>query len=262
MTVVLPISHVDADLARVLAGWLEEIDEDSYLDKTIVVFVSQRAEPVFDDVKDSLRKVFGRVEKVVQKVEVEKGWPISPNAMFREVAYYINGHPEFSQQPWYFFEPDNTPTRRGWLNEFVEEYNNSGKSFMGCVHATLYKNNDTGEIVETWPHMVGTGVYPGDFVRRSLLMRYPCDTPFDVYLQGEVIPDAHDITGLLQHNWGTHSYSNNKGRIVCKAKALPNYFAKYVKQKAAVVHGCKDSSLIKVLRQQSARKEELEATLI
>lgn len=256
MTVVLPISHVDSDMACKLVEWMEEIDSGAYLDRTVVVFLSKRAESVFQKISESLQKIFGRVIKVVQSVEVELGWPLSPNAMFRDCAFLIGGHPDLSVEPWYFFEPDNTPTRPGWLNEFIGEYHKAGKPYMGYLQPTLFADKTTGKIVETWPHMVGTGVYPGDFCRRSHLIKFRADRAFDIYHQGEIIEDMHAINGLLQHNWSTHTYSDRKGRIICRGNTLEDYFAKSVKEKAAVVHGCKDGTLIDVLRNKKNKLQK------
>ena len=263
MTVVLPISHVDAELAKKLCGWLEEIDSGSYPHNTVVVFVTKLAEPVFADVESALRKVFGKVEKVLQQTEDERGWPFSSNTIFREIAYYIGQHPEFSKNPWYFFEADNTPVRKGWLREFEQEYKQSGKAFMGYLQPTLYEDKNTGEFVETWPHMVGTGVYPGDFCHRSHLIKFPYSTAFDIHHMGEVVSDLHTVNEMIQHNWGTSNYRDSKGRIVCKAKKAPQYFAKYVKPKSLVVHGCKDGTLIDALRERSQKqkkRQEMETT--
>lgn len=258
MTVVLPVSHVDADLARKLVGWMEEIDAGSYLEKTIVVFLTKRAESLFEELAAPLRKVFGTVVKAVQKVEVETGWPGSPNAIFREVAIYIAERPEFRGQPWYFFEADNTPTSGKWLDVFEQEYAKGGKPYMGYLQPTLYSDGEN--IVETSPHMVGTGVYPGDFCARSLLFKFPSPDPFDVYHLGEIVGEMHPINGLIQHNWGTHSYKDYRGRIVCKGTKLSEYFAKTVRDKALVVHGCKDGSLIDALREKAAKNRKKEST--
>jgi hypothetical protein len=256
MTVVLPVSHVDADLARKLVVWMEEIDTGSYPERTIILFLTKKVEHLFEELAAPLRKVFGTVLKEIQKVEVEVGWPGSPNAIFREVAMFIANHPVLHKQPWYFFEADNTPTSSKWLTAFEEEYAKGGKSYMGYLQPTLYSDGD--RIVETSPHMVGTGVYPGDFCRRSLLFKFPSKDPFDVYHLGEIVGDMHEVNKLIQHNWGTHSYRDHRGRIVCEGTKLPDYFAKTVRDKALVVHGCKDGSLIDALREKISKRTKKE----
>jgi hypothetical protein len=259
MTVVLPISHVDAKIAGKLCAWIGEIDRGSYPDHTVVVFVTKLAEQVFDDIAPDLREAFGIVEKVVQPSEDERGWPHSSNTLFRDVAYYIGTHPKYVEKPYYFFEADNTPTRSGWLHDLDAEYLKGGKPYMGYLQPTLYKNNDTGELVEDYPHMVGTGVYPGDFCYRSNLIRFPYTTPFDIHHYGEIVSDLHPINDLIQHNWGTLQYKNVKGRIYCSARDYPEHFAKYIKSTALVVHGCKDGSLIDVLREKARKIEKRKA---
>lgn len=272
MTVVLPISHVDASLAVKLADWMQELDSGSYPDRTVIVYLSPKAEPVFGEISQQLSKVFGTVVKRVQQSSMDPGWPVSPNIIFQEVAFFISNDPQLSSEPWYFFEPDNTPTRKGWLREFEEEYARAGKPFMGYSQPTIVFNNDTKEFSESSPHMVGTGIYPGRFAANSTLIKFVHAThhPFDTFLSGEVMGGGlHPANNLILHNWGSCNYRVSNGEILCEndfgcagwavfhergnwtkedTKSLTKQFAAPYRGQAAVVHGCKDGTCIDALR--------------
>jgi len=102
-------------------------------------------------------------------------------------------------------------------------------------------------------HVIGTCVYPADFHNRSLLWSYvrtddgPNVEPFDVYLRHEMRPNTA-VSKLIHNNWRTKNYEiGPKGEIYCDPIDDLSVYGP-VPANAAVVHGCKDGSLIEALQ--------------
>ena len=144
---------------------------------------------------------------------------------------------------------DNVPLRSTWADDLQDEYLRQRKLCVGVLEDTVWTNPDGSKRIRG-KHMVGTGIYTIPMRAYSVLLR-SCGsvaTPFDVFLCNEVVPVAAH-TALIQHNWSTCNYRREGKAIVCDTDPVrPNnpYFAKPVRANAAVLHGCKDGSLIKL----------------
>ena len=197
--------------------------------------------------------------KAVMNTTVDVGWPAGPNAMFRAAA---SAALMFPNEPWYFFEPDNTPMGPGWLDRLAEAYAKCGKPCMGVLQQSWRLLQPTNERIPAGKHLVGTAVYPTDLkaLSHSFLS---CVDPqsgrviaFDVAMQDDLVAGQHAAhTNLIQHNWLTQNYRRDEnGVMVCDAKegrlsgqlgfSLPHP----VNETIAVVHGCKDLTLLRLLR--------------
>lgn len=179
-------------------------------------------------------------------------WPRNCNQHFYETARIVNErHPD---QPWYFFELDNTPVKYGWLDMLQQEYNAGGKPFCGKVHPT-WRLRD-GKFQREGSHMVGTGVYAGNLFTSSTMIDFIIAgvDPFDVALQGEIM-DAWGCTDskVIQHNWSSRHYRREGDEgIVCEMEDPGPYPPDIVHNKpiekwTAIVHGCKDGSLARLI---------------
>ena len=176
---------------------------------------------------------------------------------FRIVAQTVSE--KYTAGPWYFYELDNTPTQIGWLTKLQKEHHESGKAHMGAIVPTRgFSYMQDGSLKPTMgePHMVGTGIYHHEFGARSpnigqidrvMPWAGPLE-PFDIRLRHEIIPHAHN-TILIQHNWNTGNYREESGKIICDdLSGDPNLsHAKPYSGYAAVIHGCKDGSLAKLV---------------
>lgn len=135
---------------------------------------------------------------------------------------------------------------------------------MGVIHPTYYRRRNPDGTVERFiqdhAHLVGTSIYPRNAPQFSKL--FPTipytDKPWDVYWQWDVIKYASS-TNLIQHEWRSYRYRRDKktGEIKGEraADVLP-YEPKPIAPDAAVHHGCKDGSLISVMRELFASREE------
>lgn len=177
-------------------------------------------------------------------------WPDAPNAIFRQVADMIAGCPDF-QRPWYFMEPDCTPMRKGWADEIADAYNvDTSKPFMGVIDNTYLSDTNTGELLKIGEHLCGTSVYPAALSRYTQRHRN-CDNAFDIAIAKDIRPHARR-SPLFQDNWSTSNYRRENGKIVCSGVTLRvalsgQSLARDVRPEAAVVHGCKDGSLLKLI---------------
>jgi hypothetical protein len=175
------------------------------------------------------------------------GWPKGPNHYFRATVSHLFEN-SMLDQPWYWFELDNTPLKPGWLDSLQVEYNLQSAVYMGVKHPTFYVDPNDNLVVRGH-HMCGSGVYPKDFVGRSVLWRYDEGVAFDIWIQWEVVPSLHD-THLMQHNWKTQNYRRENGAIVCDPVEVPHpelVFNLDVREDAVVLHGCKDGSLARIV---------------
>lgn len=197
--------------------------------------------------------------KALINTSVDVGWPAGPNAMFRAAA---SAALMFPNEPWYFFEPDNTPMGPGWLDRLAEAYAKCGKPCMGVLQQSWRLLQPTNERIPAGKHLVGTAIYPTD-LRALSLSFLGCVDPsngrviaFDVAMQGDLVDGQHAAhTNLIQHNWLTQNYRRDEdGVMVCDARegrltgqlgfSLPHP----VNETIAVVHGCKDLTLLRLLR--------------
>ncbi len=250
MLLVLPVSKADLKLATQLAGHLESLGN---LGKHRLLMVG--AYNTFADaaaLEEQLAPLFAETNLFVPDSECEIGWPQSANHLWARTVRHLQH--SGNKEPWYWFEADNTPIREDWLDAVEIEYNQAAKPFLGAVQPTRMLDRKTGEFVKVdGEHVIGTCVYPADFPKRSLLWSYtriddgPDVEPFDVYLRHEIRPQTA-VSKLIHNNWRTKNYEiDSDGRIYCDPIDDLSVYGP-VPTNAAVVHGCKDGSLIEALQ--------------
>jgi hypothetical protein len=250
MLLVLPVSKADLKLASKLAGHLALLGNLARHRLLVVGTLMTKDEAGV--LKDQLAPSFAGVDLFVPDSECELGWPQSANHLWARTVRHLQR--TGNQDPWYWFEADNTPIREDWLDAVETEYNQAAKPFLGAVQPTRMLDRNTGEFVKVdGEHVIGTCVYPADFSRRSLLWSYtridaaPDVEPFDVYLRHEMRPNTA-VSQLIHNNWRTKNYEiDADGRIYCDPIDDLSVYGP-VPTNAAVVHGCKDGSLIEALQ--------------
>lgn len=252
MNLVIPTSRNDVALLGPLAEVFNHLG--SCKGHTLIVCPADGAEQEANDFKQSVGHLFDRA--VVRPTPINiSGWPIAPNRHFREVCALMMS--EYNNAPFWFFEPDCTPLRPGWLSAIDEAYKLGRQPFAGAIVPTRVTDGK-GNHSTDGEHMVGCGIYPPDFYKRSQLMlaldrKMPFSPlplePFDVRVRFEVVPYALKLT-TLQHNWRTLNYREKGGVIDCDhdtRNPAHTSHAKPVDPDALVVHGCRDSSLAKLV---------------
>jgi len=245
MLLIVPVSEADEQMIDPISELIVKLGGCPNHD--LLVVGSTDCEPLVNDLYSKLKGQFRNTSTHVFQC-LAKGWPLGPNAYFRNTISYLYAGAGV-EQPWYWFELDNTPTKRGWLDALQKEYNAAHAVFMGAKHATYYVDQNNRLIVKG-AHMAGTGIYPKDFTKHCDLWRYEEGVAFDVWIQWEVLRAGLTDTTLIQHNWKTCNYRREGGEIVCDNFDMPHvdlHTNKPLSPDAAVLHGCKDLSLARLL---------------
>jgi hypothetical protein len=259
MLIVFPFCQADFKLAHSLAKYMQYLGPYKQHELMLV------AQPELSQDAEELEKIIGdqfaRILRFTPKVGVQK-WPVGSNRMFHSVAYHIQQNVDAPF--WFLLEPDNIPLKPGWANTLAEEYKRTNRPFMGVVHATWWRRAD-GTFYQDGIHLNGSAIYPKDTPRYSRLFHTIPDTsyPWDVYWQWEMIKYAAG-TNLMQLEWRSFNFRRDKktGEII--GDRAPNVFPDHigiprVRPDAVILHGCKDGSLMQIMRGFfTSRKEEPE----
>ena len=247
MLIVIPVTKSDQHLAVPLLSLMVKLG-GVRPHKILFEFSSL----ISGDLRSELHELGAQCGEIFSrelKTTDERGWPRSANSVFSETALHVFEEKSYGEKSWYFFELDNTPMCRGWVQKLQDEYELARLPCMGVVNKTI---RGTAELrKQDGSHLVGTSIYPADLWSRVKLCRHinMLTDPFDVVMQWETVKISHH-TELIQHSWGTHKYSKKGARIECKAVANRPGSSDYANPgspRAVVVHGCKDSSLAKLV---------------
>lgn len=180
---------------------------------------------------------------VFQKVEHNyTGWPIAANQTFWETASIL----QQQSQPFLWFEPDLVPLQRGWLGQIAGEYREYGAHNMGILADANGRK-----------FFIGTAVYAPTLLLTSPLMRN-IPAMNDVSLRSGAPPLAFDVkagpeivrrgvrTKQMQHIWRSYNYRLRDGVIEVDHDGQTIK----IKQEIMLLHGCKDTSLHRCVREQ------------
>lgn len=245
MLVIIPVSEADEQMIDTVSELIVKLGGCPNHD--LLVVGSTDCEPLVNKLHAKLKSEFRNTSTYVFQCLV-KGWPLGPNAYFRNTVSYLYTERGIDQ-PWYWFELDNTPMKRGWLDALQKEYIAAHAVFMGARHSTYYTDANK-KLIEKGAHMAGTGIYPVNFTQLCDLWRFEEGQAFDVWIQWEVLRGGLTDTSLIQHNWKTCNYRREDGVIVSDNFDMPHpdlHTNKPVTEEAVVVHGCKDLSLARLL---------------
>jgi len=262
ITPVFPVSSADFKLFPLLLDIVKQFGP--YPTTSCVIAASHELKVDAEEWKESLAGTFRDVKIALIDCNGVTGYPLAPNRHFRKTMEWVAQQPDLVGGVWWL-ESDCVPLRRTWLFDAQNEYMRSGKAFWGTLVPTRgYSINANGELTPSYNghHMVGAGVWPVDFVRRTNLlqtvdqMRYdlgnralPPIVPFDIHFHMEVLRDCCETT-TIQHNWSTMNYRLEGGRVVCDITPdKPDYTerARPLRRGINVLHGCKDGSLHKLV---------------
>lgn len=190
-------------------------------------------------------------------------WPGAANIYFACTCDYIWTTMQDRYTHFYWLEADNVPLKSNWLTKLDFEWQRGNKPFCGLLEGTYFKD-DHGKYQRRGTHMIGTGVYTVDMWRISPLARSLVGytsahipqglepQPFDVYLQAEVVPNTFP-TDLIQHFWRSRNFRFNGDEIQCDVTTAYG-LSDTVRDDAYVAHGCKDGSLVRILRERKFGK--------
>mgnify|MGYP007090468611 CR=1 FL=1 len=146
MLVVLPVGPQDREQAIRWVNWVEELGG---IGSHRLMVACARRVPNPTELSRSY-------ELYVPHDEDERGWPMSPNHLFKRVAQHITWGP--NPEAYFWCEPDCIPLVPGWLDLLDSEYRTCGQYFMGA------QVNVQG----TPEHMSGNAIYPKNVMERGI----------------------------------------------------------------------------------------------
>jgi hypothetical protein len=172
----------------------------------------------------------------------QQNWPAPQNFQFQQAASYISANLPFGKDPWFWWEPDATPLKPGWLKTIEFRHAEGGKPFMG--HIVTGDPFGNGQSL-SW--MTGVGVYPFNMAGKSLRAMTTVDYPWDVIGAKDILPQCSRANDIIQHVWERNGAPYH---FVDKADT------EAILQKGAVIfHRCKDGSLINALNEVPVYKD-------
>lgn len=252
MLLVLPFNSQDARLALMLAKYMQYVGP--YKSHELLLVAPNDCEESLNQIREAIGDQFARVHTHYIPL-YKSGWPSGCNIMFHATAYHIST--KIDCDCWYFFEPDNTPVKPNWLNTLHDEYRRTQRPFMGVIHPSYYRRGiGTPEerFIQDGEHLVGTSIYPKNMPQysKALFKTIPvAPIPWDVYLQWDIIKWAAGTT-LIHHEWRTINYRRDKKTGLIKGERPPPTVLPYepapLRPDAVVHHGCKDGSLMHIMR--------------
>lgn len=228
MLVVLPVGPQDREQAIRWVNWVEELGGIG-THRLMVACARRVPNPT---------EISRHYELYVPHDEDERGWPMSPNHLFRRVAQHITWSP--NPEAYFWCEPDCIPLIPGWIDRLESEYRSSGQYFMGAN----VKVNNTPE------HMSGNAIYPKNVMERAFNIVHADLAAFDVVAAEQIVGQAH-WTKLIQHVWKKEEGRNFTFPDQGSVDAM-------VSKDAVVFHQNKDGTLIQRLRERSSLKPKVE----
>lgn len=264
MKIVVPVSSSDAHR---LDNWVACVKKFAGLETHSIHFI-----PTFS-VTAKAYEAAGKLGEACKDVRVTPlemdsslGWPKASNWQWFKTTEIM----EELSTPWFWMELDCLPARSGWHTEIGSDYASCGTPFRGCVVKTPWKN-DKGEEVESLDGpddkmMCGCGIYPSNLHARFKQIQQPgimldftkgadsADVPWDLHLRGVIRLLGMGHSDLFGDYWNTKNYRLDGDRLICDAKETDGDGRKVtvrragiVNPSAAVIHGCKDDSLFKLI---------------
>lgn len=184
---------------------------------------------------------FSKVNKFCHGAPKMKTWPYAPNHAWQSVAFEVSMK---YGQPWFWWESDAAPLRKGWINELWEEYKRGGKPFMGHV---------VKGVVPTG-HINGVSIYPPKVSQYSSEAFLHLNKAWDVVLGRDVVGKAlgHHAPHLIQHCWNlSKERAPTNGEGTCPSFANWGEIENTVDFRCVLFHRCKDGTLIDRLIEHS-----------
>ena len=223
MLLVLPTSHLDSSAAQRLLDWISEIGTPT--EKHELIIAASRRVDI-----SAFKSPFAKTSFFVPHDEDERGWPQSPNHLFKRLCQHITWD---IKRPFLWFEADCVPIVPSWIDQIEAEYNSCGQPFMGA----------RVDYPPTPLHMSGNGVYPADVLHRSINICRLDKVAWDVSCAEDIVNQAH-WTNLIQHIWRKERDFDFPDQESVK---------KVLKPSAVLFHQCKNSSFIDRLRERRLR---------
>lgn len=262
MKIIIPVSERDLALATALSELL--LLQGGLGAHHGVLLTAPNVTSRDGEIASNLQRAFGTFTRVALEGGInENGGSknsfqphvYAANQMFQSAVRWLSKTNNMDE--WYWFEADNVPLKERWADELSRDYLNSvsmRRPFMGKVLPLVIYENKEGTVTlkedPSQPYMMGSGIYPARLEKYSLLWDVPKSIPWDVTCKWEIVPNATD-TPKIVHNHSTKEYKKgDKNNYTCKLVAEPSRSKTeiVIPDEALVFHGCKDTSLIDIVK--------------
>lgn len=256
MLIVIPVSFSDAKAIPVLEKAFEIFPPGS--GHRLLTIGSPNVSGSVEETAQNLSKHFaGNASTYIFDLDCDMGWPTACNYYFQQAAWFIGSNYD---EPWLWYELDTTPTRAGWLDEIedvvkaliVDAQNQSKPAprYFGVSEPTCIEYQGT-LMPNAGKQMATVGVYPANMDDvLSLRAISATNIVWNTFLRWYFMPWFAELP-QIQNNWQTAKYRLGKdGAIESESVARwawDVHFNKPLRQEAALVHGCKDGSLLDIL---------------
>lgn len=262
MKIVIPVSERDITLAEALSELL--VIQGGLGAHKCLLITAPNITHRDGKIASNLQKAFGEFERLPLDGGItEVGAPNNPyqphvfaaNQMFQMAVRHMAKID--NRDEWYWFEADNVPLTEKWADELSRDYLTSialKRPFMGKILPLAIFNNNEGKITMTedaaQPYMMGSGIYPPRVEQYSQLWKSAKSIPWDVTMQWEISPKCTNTDKII-HNHSTKGYKFvNPNKLTCELVSQPSRSKTEIEipDNALVFHGCKDTSLIEIVK--------------
>jgi hypothetical protein len=256
MKLAIPVSRHDRNLIPDLIKSLETLKPGS--DHELIVFGSREVERDVSELESKIKHLFDLSETLIFD-DTMLGWPMSCNFYFQQFCKYIYGKKDVDAFLW--FELDTTILKPNWLDVIANEYYADTTKAVkekreACIYLGARERVYEGRNGELLPEslaghrMAQVGVYSREICSSPVLNSLSMTTRHWTHvIQWYVVKRMKNST-LIQNNWRTKNYRNDGKSIICDSDANLAWDVHWnnpVDESAVLVHGCKDSSLFKLL---------------
>lgn len=285
MLVIIPTHDGDIDLALSQAKLIKALGGAAGYKAKIIAASSTRPHKV-TELREELQKSFHTVTvNLVDAVEFRDPLAVAAephsraaNCMFQLTVEVLKD--EGNQSPWLWLEPDTVPVKKGWLEDLATAYlqaQGAGKKILShTIPLRKYfferkklkdgEGREYGNLVLTCTLIASdsherysptVAVYPFDLASLSTILPQAKLEPWEFVCRYELEKYVHD-TPIIRHaihstNWTREGDMYNFELRAIDKTCLPKQPATNV----AIIHGCRDGSLTKlVLEQLSGKKPE------
>jgi hypothetical protein len=179
------------------------------------------------------------------------GWPDGPNQCYSVAAQEVMKIA--GDEPWLWLEADCVPMYPRWLDDIQHEHRYCGMPILGALEPTFALD---GNAVSK--HVTGVAVYPHDWWKKCPVLRSLVTTTetyrtqgglppaFDVYIAPYSVPLC-GFGSTMRHYWKSHTYRQVGGEVLCRFQS-PYGASPTVDMNAALIHGCKDYTLLDIVQ--------------
>jgi len=256
MKLTIPVSRHDRHLIPNLVKSLESFKPGT--DHEIIIFGSREVEQDVLELEKKIKHLFVSSETLIIN-DTMLGWPMSCNFYFQQLCKHISGKKDTDAFMW--FELDTTIIKSNWLDTITDEYyadttkaikeKRLPSIYLGARERVYEGRN--GELLPeslAGQRMAPIGVYSKEICLSPVLNSLSLTNRHWTHVIQWYVVKRLKNSQLIQNNWRTKNYRHEQENIVCDSDAnlaWDIHWNNPLNDNAVLVHGCKDSSLFKLL---------------